>query len=336
MSSGVWHRELVSMDPPARILRLLSLLQSRREWSGNELADRLGVTDRTVRRDIDRLRELGYPVEGTTGTAGGYRMASGTAVPPLLLDDEEAVAVATGLLTAAGGTVAGIEESSVRALAKLEQVLPKRLRHRVNAVTHSTVAVLRSDRPQVDPAVLAVFAAACRDHEVVSVAYRRRDATATSRRLEPHHLITGYHRWYLIAYDLDRCDWRTFRLDRLTTPTPTGRRFTTRSLPAADAATYLVHSLAGAPYRYNVQATVRASAEAVHERLRAPLPGRIQPVDDHTCTVRFSADTLEEITRDILAMTVLGASFTLDGPTEALCHLRTIAGHLTEATSKHD
>src|SRR6266545_2546717 len=213
------------LETSARLLRLLSLLQARRDWSGPDLADRLGVSARTVRRDVERLRSLGYPVHATSGTAGGYRLGAGAALPPLLLDDDEAVAVAVGLRTAAGGSVAGIEETSVRALVKLEQVLPSRLRHRVNALWTSTVPVpVPGDGATVDAEVLTAIAGACRDHQRLRFDYRDHGGSASVRTVEPHRLVCWGRRWYLLAWDTDRNDWRTFRVDRLQPRTPTGYR----------------------------------------------------------------------------------------------------------------
>src|SRR6266511_595833 len=211
------------LETSARLLRLLSLLQARRDWTGADLADRLGVSARTVRRDVERLRDLGYPVHATRGTDGGYRLGAGAAMPPLLLDDEEAVAVAVGLRTATGGAIAGIEETSVRALAKLEQVLPSRLRRRVNALQTYTVRIPPdSPVPTVEPAVLTVLAACCRDHERLRFDYRDHDGSASVRTVEPHRLVNWGRRWYLVAWDVDRRDWRTFRVDRIAPREPTG------------------------------------------------------------------------------------------------------------------
>ncbi|KAA5825926.1 WYL domain-containing protein [Saccharopolyspora hirsuta] len=307
---------------PARLLRLLSLLQSRREWSGAELAERLEVTGRTVRRDIDRLRELGYPVSSTTGTAGGYRLASGKNLPPLLLDDDEAVAVAAGLLTAASGSVTGIEESSVRALAKLEQVLPARLRAQVAAVAGATVPMVVRDGPQVDAAILATVAAACRDHEILSFDYVKRDGSAQPRRVEPHSLVAVVGRWYLIAFDPERGDWRTFRADRLRDPLATGRRFEPRELPADSAADYLRRSIADAPYRYTARVAVRAPAEAVREHLHPLIPSRVSPTGEDSCTVELGEDSLSQLTRQIAAVAALDVEFTVDTSDEVRAQLR--------------
>ncbi len=211
------------------------MLQGRRDWPGAELAERLEVSERTIRRDMERLRELGYPVESLTGPAGGYRLAAGTALPPLLLDDEEAIAIAVGLRTAARTSVTGIEETSVRALVKLEQVLPSHLRRRVQALQNATVTLNVYGGPTVDPQCLTLLAAACRDHERVRFAYTARNRADSRREAEPHALVNAGRRWYLVAWDCGRSDWRTFRLDRLTRPAP-GNRFTPRKLPAKDGA----------------------------------------------------------------------------------------------------
>src|SRR5215217_6068452 len=213
----------------ARLLRLLSLLQARRDWTSTELATRLGVTTRTIRNDMDRLRRLGYPVDARPGVAGGYRLGTGGALPPLLLDDEEAVAVAVGLRTAASGSIAGIEETSVRALAKLQQMLPSRLRHRVNALWTSTIPV-PGDGPTVDAEVLTAIAGACRDHQRLRFDYLDHSGAASVRTVEPHRLVCWGRRWYLLAWDTDRQEWRSFRVDRLQPRTPTGPRFTPRDL----------------------------------------------------------------------------------------------------------
>jgi predicted DNA-binding transcriptional regulator YafY len=290
------------------MLRLLSLLQTRREWSGAELAERLGVTDRTVRRDIDRLRELGYPVDATTGTAGGYRLASGRDLPPLLLDDDEAVAIAVGLRTATSG-VHGIEDAALRALAKLEQVLPARLRAQVTAVGAATVAVPEDAVASADPETVAVLAIACRDHELVSFGYRRRDGSASHRRVEPHALVSAYRRWLLLAFDPAAKDWRIFRVDRISAPAPTRQRFTPRPIPDGDAAEYVGRSLAAAPYRYTARVVVRAPAERVRAALSQPLPGKVIALDADRCEVRCGADDLRLIAHDLLDIALLGAEF---------------------------
>ena len=237
------------MDPTARILRLLSLLQTYRHWAGDELSDRLGVSPRTVRRDVDRLRELGYPVDTTRGTGGGYQLSAGTRLPPLLLDDDEAVAIAVGLRTAAGGGVTGIEETSLQALAKLQQVLPAKLRRRVDALAEATETTVFTGRqqPTVPADVLVAVAQACRGQEQLRFAYEAADGTESSRLVEPHRLVARGRRWYLVAWDLHREAWRTFRLDRLARPFANGVRFVPRELPAEDAAAYVAQALRSVP-----------------------------------------------------------------------------------------
>ena len=214
----------------ARLLALLSLLQVRREWTGQELADRLEVGPRTIRRDVDKLRSLGYPIEAAPGVAGGYRLGAGGELPPLLLDDAEAVAVAVGLRSAASGSIAGIEETSIRALAKLEQVLPGRLRRRVSALGDATSA-FTFDGPRIDAELLATLAGACRDCVRVRFAYVARDERSSQRQVEPAALVHSGTRWYLVAFDLDRDDWRTFRIDRIRGRVRPGERARRRAVP---------------------------------------------------------------------------------------------------------
>ncbi len=323
----------MTQDLPARMLRLLSLLQMRRTWTGAELADRLDVTLRTVRRDIDRLRTLGYPVEGTTGTAGGYRLAAGADLPPLLLDDEEAVAIATALRTATSG-VSGTAESAVRALAKLEQVLPARLRHQVAAIHAATTTVPWDQGPGADPSALAVLAAACRDHEIVTFTYASKSGGTTSRRVEPHSLVVAGTRWYLIAYDTTHTDWRTFRVDRLTEPAPTGHRVTPRELPATDPVAFLAARVAAAPTRYTLTVTVPTDAATVLERTQV-LPERVRSTGAHTSTIELAADTARRIALQLFDLAP-GPGSTFQGTPELAPHLngfarllQNVAGALT-------
>ena len=257
-------------ETSSRLLELLSLLQARRDWPGGELADRLGVSRRTIRRDIERLRDLGYPVESLSGPAGGYRLRAGAAMPPLLLDDDEAIAIAVGLGTAARASVTGIEETAVRALVKLEQVLPAHLRRRVRALGSATIAPPASG-PTVDPRALTVIAAACRDSECLRFAYQSRDGTESHREVEPHSLVNLGRRWYLVAWDRHREDWRSFRIDRLRRPGATGVRFAARKLPARDAATYVEQSIFRAPHRFEANVTLHTAAEEIARRMPPPL-----------------------------------------------------------------
>src|SRR5512141_2586239 len=213
------------MGTSSRMLQLLSLLQTHRHWPGTELAGRLEVSERTLRRDVERLRDLGYPVHAVRGVAGGYQLRAGAAMPPLLLDDEEAVAIVVGLRAAASGMVDGIEDTSVRALGKLVQVMPPRLRRRVDALqSHTVPAVFGSltSGPTIDADVLTTLAQACRDDERLTFGYRNRGGDATDRTVEPHRLVSVGRRWYLVAWDLTRHDWRSFRLDRMGEATMTG------------------------------------------------------------------------------------------------------------------
>jgi predicted DNA-binding transcriptional regulator YafY len=313
------------MTTSARLLRLLSLLQARRDWSGPELADRLGVTTRTVRNDMRRLRALGYPVHATPGVAGGYRLGAGAALPPLLLDDDEAVAVAVGLRTAAGGTVTGIQETSVRALAKLEQVLPSRLRHQVNALQTTTVQIPVAG-PTVDPAVLTAIAGACRDHQRLRFDYRDHDGSASLRTVEPHRLVHDRGRWYLVAWDVDRQDWRTFRADRIQPRTPTGPRFTPREPPGGDVATYLLRGVGSATWRYRARVRVHAAAAAVAGRL--PPAVLVEAVDDHSCIVSAGSDTPHMLA---VWLGMLDADFEVEDPPELVERLLTLADRYRRA-----
>ncbi|MFJ8603841.1 helix-turn-helix transcriptional regulator [Streptomyces shenzhenensis] len=265
----------------ARLLSLLSLLQARRDWPGRLLAERLAVSARTVRRDVDRLRELGYPIVAGKGPDGGYRLGAGSRLPPLLFDDDQAVALAVALRTAAT-TGAGIEEAAARALQTVRQVMPARLRHRVDAV--EVTAVERAGArpsPQVDPQVLVALSTAVRDREVLRFDYSPVSGPAASetghavpppRRAEPYHLVTWGGRWYLVAWDLDRDDWRTFRVDRLAPRTPTGPRFSPRALPGGDVAAFVAGRFQGSdgaggwPCRGEVILDLPASVVSAYSR----------------------------------------------------------------------
>ena len=306
------------MTTSARLLKLLSLLQTRRDWPGAELADRLEVSGRTIRRDVERLRELGYPVDALTGPAGGYRLEAGTAMPPLLLDDDEAVAIAVGLRTAAGAAVTGIEETSIRALVKLEQVLPNHLRRRVNAL-QSVTDTLVATGPTVDPECLTTIAGACRDGQRLRFAYRSRDATDSRREVEPHRLVMLGRRWYLVAWDTRREDWRTFRVDRLTAPGATGVRSVPRELPGGDATAYVLQSLSGAVYRYRARVTLHASAEALADRPGHHLQGTVTAVDEHTCELATSDDHLDWLA---VRLGMLGVDFEVHEPPELAVRVR--------------
>jgi len=313
----------------ARLLKLLSLLQSRRNWPGADLARRLEVDVRTVRRDVDKLRRLGYPIHASTGSTGGYRLGAGAALPPLLLDDDEAVAVAVGLRTAAGGTVAGIAETSVRALAKLEQVLPARLRHRVNAL-QSVLVPLAAGGPTVDPAALTLIAAACRDHDRLRFDYRDHDGTESVRAVEPHRLVHTGRRWYLVGWDLDRADWRMFRVDRLEPRTPIGPRFSPREPPAEDLAAYASYGVSTGAYRYRATVTVHAPAETVAERI-PPTVGTVVAAGSASCRLFVGANDLDGLA---LHIGLLGFEFQVVEPPELVERLRHLADRVQRAVGQ--
>jgi predicted DNA-binding transcriptional regulator YafY len=317
------------LETSARLLRLLSLLQARRDWPGAALAERLQVSERTVRRDVDRLRDLGYPVHASRGTDGGYRLGAGAAMPPLLLDDDESVAVAVGLRTAAGGTVAGIEEASVRALAKLEQVLPTRLRHRVNALQAYTEPV-PADRPGpvVDPAVLTALAGACRDQERLRFDYRRHDGSAAVRAVEPYRLVSWGRRWYLVAWDVDRHDWRTFRVDRIQPRTPTGPRFPPRDPPEGGAAAYVARGVSAAAWRYRSRVLVYAPAELVTERVN-PAVGVVEALDGDSCVLITGADSVQTLA---VYLGLLDLDFDVTEPPELVEYIRALTARYARAT----
>jgi predicted DNA-binding transcriptional regulator YafY len=311
----------------SRAFRLLSLLQNHRYWAGADLAARLGVSARTLRRDVDRLRELGYPVEAHPGVDGGYQLAAGAALPPLVVDDEEAVALAAGLLLAAQGAAAGaheggeitIAEASARALAKVAQVMPARLRRRAEAVAAMTEpATWDAGRggAAVGPDVLADAALACRDSERVRFDYTAANGERTQRHVEPHRLVALERRWYLVAYDLTRQDWRSFRLDRVAGHLqPTGARFRPRELPAATAAEYVRRNIAGPVPSYHTEAVVEAPAAAVRERI-----GRWATVtEDGPASCRVSM-TVPGTSRDwaVIALGVAGADFHVLSPPELI------------------
>jgi predicted DNA-binding transcriptional regulator YafY len=315
------------LNTSARLLRVLTLLETRRDWSGAQLAERLEVSARTVRNDVSRLRALGYPVEAAPGVAGGYRLGSGAALPPLLLDDDEAVAVAVALRSSAGGGVSGIEETSVRALVKLEQVFPSRLRRRVNALQAYTVAVPTTG-PTVDAHLLAVIAAACRDNVVLGIDYRKHDGSETTRSVEPFRLVHLGRRWYLVAWDRDRRGWRTFRVDRLTTKHAGGPHFTPREPPAEDIAAYVTRSVRSVPLKYEVRVTVHAAAATIAERV--PRDIVIEPIDDNTCVVLARSNSVGTLA---LYLGLMDADFTVSDPPELVAQLQKLAERYARAGS---
>src|SRR6202522_3650161 len=318
----------------ARTLKLLSLLQTHRFWPGTELAVRLGVSPRTLRRDVDRLRELGYPVQAQRGADGGYQLAAGAALPPLVVDEEEAVALAVGLQAATHSAVEGIAESSVRALAKVVQVMPARLRRRVKALGAMTVPASwgNAAQPTVDPGILTTVALACRDSERLRFSYTAADGQHSSRHVEPHRLVLLGRRWYLAGYDLGRHDWRSFRLDRLAAPLGTGTRFRPRKLPAADAAAFVRAGLDSVSAGYDVEVLIQAPASAVRRRI-----GRwaaVEDIDATRCRVRMTADSLDW---PIMALGAVGAGFQVISPPELLDRVHDWGRRFSQASAAtHD
>lgn len=315
-------------DTPVRLLNLLSLLQTPREWPGSELAERLSVSPRTIRRDIDRLRDLGYPVEATLGAVGGYRLVAGTAMPPLLLDDEEAVAIAVGLRAGAGHAIEGVEEASVRALAKLEQVLPARLRHRVSTLQNATLPLTRGDGATVTPATLTTLAGAVTGREKLRFGYRAGDGAESKRLVEPYRLVSTGRRWYLVAYDLGREDWRTFRVDRVSDPLATGARFTPRELPAGDAAQLLVRSMSRAQPELDLDVTFEAPADFVTARL----PSHLVPTATGPATCRLRTRSADSVEWLAIRLALVDAPFTIQSPPSLLTYVEDLAARLTAST----
>ncbi|MCM2393230.1 helix-turn-helix transcriptional regulator [Streptomyces albipurpureus] len=306
-----------------RVLTLLGLLQQRRVWTGPELADRLGVTSRTVRRDVERLRALGYPVHAGQGVGGGYRLGPGQNLPPLLLDDEEAIATAVSLLAGAGGAIVGAGDAALRALTKLDQVLPSRLRHEVRALSGS-VESFGGGRTPVDPEVLMTLARACRDEVESGFDYPAGDAVRR-RRVEPYRLVASDRRWYLLAYDLDRDDWRTFRVDRMTEVSARAWRFRPRAVP--DAATYVQEGVASRVYPHQARFLVHASADTV----RAQIPASAAVVrhrGSELCEVLSGAASLDFVLMHVL---LLGHDFEVLGPPELGSRCRALARRLLAA-----
>ena len=314
----------------ARLLALLSLLQVRREWTGHELAERLEVGPRTIRRDVDKLRSLGYPIEAAPGVAGGYRLGAGGELPPLLLDDAEAVAVAVGLRTAASGSIAGIEETSVRALAKLEQMLPGRLRRRVSALGNATSA-FSVDAPRIDPDTLATLAGACRDGVRLHFAYVAKEGTATQRYTEPCAVVHSGYRWYLVAYDLHREDWRTFRVDRIRGRLRAGERGRRRTVPGGDPAAYLRRRLETDPAAERDAAPGRirlgVSASTVRERIPARY-ATVEPDGEDHCVVTTRGASSRSF---LVWMALLDEPMEVLGPPELAALARTLVARLGEA-----
>ncbi|MEU1981442.1 YafY family protein [Nocardia sp. NPDC019395] len=306
-----------------RVLTLLGLLQQRRVWTGPELADRLRVTPRTVRRDVERLRTLGYPVHAEHGAGGGYRLGAGQELPPLLFDDEEAIATAVSLLVGADRTASGTGDAALRALTKLDRVLPARLRHEVRALA-GAVESFGTGRAPVDPEALMTLARACRDEVEARFGYPSASGPH-ERRVEPYRLVASDRRWYLLAYDLDRDDWRTFRVDRMTDVATRTWRF--RPRPAPDAVPYVQEGVASRAYPYRARFLVHATAETVRAQVPAAA-ALVRPHDSGHCEVLSGADNLDFVLMHVL---LLGHSFEVLDPPELATRCRVLAQRLLTA-----
>jgi predicted DNA-binding transcriptional regulator YafY len=315
------------VDAAARLLRLLSLLQVQPVWRGADLAARMEVTPRTVRRDVVRLRALGYPIDATTGTDGGYRLGTGGRLPPLLLDDDEAVAVAVGLRVAATTTVAGVGPTAVAALSKLEQVMPARLRERVAALQSSTTALGGGELPQIDAEVLVVLATGCRRSEIVQFGYRSHAGAPSERRVEPLQIVHTGRRWYFVARDLDHGEWRTFRVDRVFDPVLTGHRVDIIDPP--DAAALVSEGTTIAPYAIEARIELYVPPE-VATRVVPPTLGVTEPIDEVTTLLRIGADALDNLAFHALG---LPCRFEVLDPPELRARVRELAARISRAHS---
>ncbi|MFI6818930.1 helix-turn-helix transcriptional regulator [Nonomuraea sp. NPDC050328] len=317
------------MSTGTRALELLGLLQNRRHWPSHELARRLGVSQRTLRRDIDSLQELGYPITATRGTGGGYQLSPGASLPPLVLSEDEAAAIVMGLQEITSGPSPTSAEAALSAMAKIVQVLPVRIRRRIDSLR--AVAVPARD-PEAragltDIASLTTLALACRDADAVQFGYRTRAGETADRTVHPHHIVRVENRLYLIAWDLDRADWRTFRVDRLGEVSRTGTTFARRPLPADDPVEYVRGRIRAMPVRYSVRATVWAPVE----RVRAELAhyGTAEPIDDTSCRVEIATDTLDWAT---FCLGAIEAPVVIHGPPEAIAYMRAWGRRLITGT----
>lgn len=319
------------LDTSTRLLRLLTLLQARRYWSGTELARQLDVTPRTLRRDVGRLRDLGYPVQSATGPAGGYALGAGAKLPPLLLEDDEVLAVVLGLRLAASGAAAGMEESGLRALTKLEQMLPARLRKRVHGL-HAAVASLAMAAPAVDMKRLGTLAAACRDQLCVAFRYEAQDGRRSDRDVEPHALVCAGSRWYLLGWDRQRCDWRTFRVDRIAGRIVNGARFLPRPVPGRDPAAYVAHSVSTSQYPLRARIVLHAPLERMAQFI-SPLAGRLERIDAERCLLETGAQSPEVLAAHLAAF---GVGFEVLEPVELVVQLRKMADRLAAALRTRD
>jgi predicted DNA-binding transcriptional regulator YafY len=313
------------MDSAERLLKLLALLEGRIDWTAVELARRLEVTTRTVRRDITRLRDLGYPVEAMAGPGGGYRLGAGGKMPPLLLDDEEAVAVALGLRVAATSAVGGIEESSLSAMTKLEHVLPPRLKTRLEDITEATVSVPGLPLPEIEQASLAVASAATRARERIRFDYVDARERRSERHVEPLRVVHTGRRWYLVGFDLDRDDWRTFRLDRLSSVWRTGMRSARRETP--DPVELVQRGIAVEMWQHRARVVLDVDVDRARRTIAGTV-GTLEPIDESSSLLLIGADEVGWIARYLLS---LPFGFTVKEPGELIDELADIGRRMVAA-----
>jgi predicted DNA-binding transcriptional regulator YafY len=312
------------VDPTLRILKLLTLLQTHRSWSGDSLAEKLSVSPRTLRRDIERLREFGYRISAERGEHGGYQLDVGSELPPLVLDDDEAVAMVVGLRSNSAGSVAGIEEASVTALAKVEQVMPSRLQKKVKALSKYVETGVFSDRPKIDLDIVVELAQACRDCVRVEFAFTGGTGDLVKRRVEPHRLVSLGMRWYLLAWDNDRNDWRTFRSDRIQEVCGTGRGFSPREIPGGNATDFVKATVGSMWGGVDVAIVFEAPVEDVQKRW--PARGcEFEAVGSSQTRVTTSTDSLAWMA---MSAAVTGFVFEVEKPPELIEECRTLAARL--------
>ena len=316
-------------DTSRRMLRLLTLLQTGRAWSGAELAGELGTSPRSLRRDVTRLRELGYPVEAPRGPGGHYRLAAGSAMPPLLLDDEETVAIAIGLQLARAGAVEGIADAAAQALRKVEQVLPQRLSAQAHGLLRAVEAAPPS-WPGADGALLTELSAAAARHERVRLRHRRRDGGERERIVEPHRVVLLGRRWYLLAWDAERDDWRTFRLDRVERAQRLGQPFRPRPLPAERAVDFLRERFDAHAPEHLVVVTFHASVATVAERLSRK-DGALEPLGDDRCRYSARVDSYEWMA---VVLALAGLDYTIERPAAFAARTRELARRMTAAAQE--
>lgn len=315
------------MDAAERLLKLLGLLEGRIDWTAEELARRLDVTTRTIRRDITRLRSLGYPVEALAGPGGGYRLGAGGKMPPLLLDDEEALAVALGLRVSVTSAVGGLEDASLSAMAKLEHVLPPRLRSRLEDVSEATTSTLTRTGAEVDHSSLSVVASTIRKRERLRCGYVDGESRTSERHIEPTRLVHTGRRWYLVAFDLDRDDWRTFRLDRVSEPKPTGMRAKPRRGP--DPVELVQRGITVDAWKFPASVILEMPARRA-ERLIAPTVGTVEAIDDERCRLIIGADEMAWLARYLLSLPV---RFDVEEPAALRAELASIGEELNKQFS---